>query len=61
MLDENGQFLKYLLINALETFGSFILCYDVNTHFLLIGAGNSNLICAFKFTDLQDVVTGKFV
>lgn len=60
MLDENGQFLKYLLISA-ESFGPFTLCYDINTHFLWVGTGNSNLVCAFKYTDLQDVVTGKFV
>lgn len=59
MLDENGQFLTYLLISA-ESFGPFTLCYDVNTHFLWVGTGNNNLICAFKYTDLQDVVTGKF-
>lgn len=61
MLDENGQFLKYLLISALESFGPFTLCYDVNTHFLWVETGNNNLICAFKYTDLQDVVNGKFV
>lgn len=48
MLDENGQFLKYLLISALESFGPFTLCYDVNTHFLWVGTGNNNLICALS-------------
>lgn len=61
MLDENGQFLSFLLINALESFGPYTLSYDVNTHNLWVGTGNNNIIYAFRYIDRQDIVTGKFV
>lgn len=61
MLDENGQFLSFLLINALESFGPYTLSYDVNTHNLWVGTGNNNIIYSFRYKDRQDIVTGKFV
>lgn len=61
MIDENGQFLSFLMINGLESFGPYTLSYDVNTHILLVGAGNTNIIYAFRYIERQDVVTGKFV
>lgn len=61
MLDEKGQFLSFLLINALESFGPYTLSYDVNTQNLWVGTGNNNIIYAFKYIDRQDIVTRKFV
>lgn len=61
MLAENGQFLSFLLINALESFGPYTLSYDVNTHNLWVGTGNNNIIYSFRYKDRQDIVTGKFV
>lgn len=59
MIDENGQFLSFLMINALESFGPYTLSYDVHTHILWVGAGNSNIIYAFRYIDRQDIVTGQ--
>lgn len=61
MLDEKSQFLSFLLINALESFGPYTLSYDVNTQNLWVGTGNNNIIYAFKYIDRQDIVTRKFV
>lgn len=61
MLDENGQFLSFLMRNALESVGPYTLSYDVNTHLLWVGTGKNNIIYACRYIDRQDIITGKFV
>lgn len=60
MLDENGQFLSFLVINALGSVGPYTLSYDVNTHLLWVGTGKNNIMYALRYIDRQDIVTGKF-
>lgn len=61
MLDENGQFLSFLVINALESVGPFTFSYDVNTLLLWVGTAKNNIMYALRYIDRQDIVTGKFV
>lgn len=61
ILVENNQFLSFLVIHALESFGPYTLSFDVNTHLLWDGGGNNNITYTFRYIDRQDIVTGKFV
>nr|XP_034309427.1 uncharacterized protein LOC109618689 [Crassostrea gigas] len=57
MLDKDGQFLSYLLIESEEIGKPYSLSYDVNTHRLWVGSDDNNKVCVYRYITRQDALT----
>lgn len=58
MLDKNGQFVSHLLIRPSGIFSPTSLSYDVKTHWLWVGSGINNTMCAYRYMSGQDILRG---
>lgn len=60
MLDQDGQFLSYLLTKSHLTINPFSLGFDVNKHRLLVGSHYNNIVCVYTYLIRKDNKTGIF-
>lgn len=60
MLDQDGQFLSYLLTKSQLTMKPLSLGYDVNKHRLLVGAYNKNTVCVYTYLIRKDNIDRYF-
>lgn len=59
MLDRNGLFLSYLLIESEDVEEPHSLCYDFNTHRIFVGSGISNKVCVYRYITRHGSEIGK--
>nr|XP_034319380.1 uncharacterized protein LOC117687243 [Crassostrea gigas] len=57
MLNKDGQFLSHLLIRPSEIFYPRSLSYDLNTHRLLVGSKNKNVVVIYRYITRRDTLT----
>uniref|UniRef100_K1PQI9 Tripartite motif-containing protein 3 n=1 Tax=Magallana gigas TaxID=29159 RepID=K1PQI9_MAGGI len=57
MLDSDGQFLSHLLIRPSGIFFPYSLSYDVNTHRLWVGSGETKTVVIYRYITRQDTLT----
>nr|XP_019928081.2 uncharacterized protein LOC105341154 [Crassostrea gigas] len=59
MINKEGRFLSYLLIRPFGKTSARSLCYDVNTHRLLVGLCK-NRLCVYRYITRQDALTEQY-
>lgn len=59
MLDRNGLFLSYLLIESEDVEEPHSLCYDFNTHRIFVGSRISNKVCVYRYLTRHGSEIGK--
>lgn len=59
ILNEDGQFLRYLLKKTEVNEILHSLNYDVKTHFLWVGTDFNNTLCIYRDITQRDALTGK--
>lgn len=58
MIDKNGHFLKKLLTRPSGIFKPQSLCYEFNTHRILVGSWDNNKVCVYRYITRRKNLTG---
>lgn len=61
MLDQDGQFMSYLLIRPSGVFKPHSLSYDIHRHCLWVASSFNNKVCVFRYINRRKIPTGEFL